>query len=327
MTMNEKWSLFDLVEGFHLSQAVVLLHEEGILTALEYPQTVEQLAYSFKLDVKILHSTLQYVTNRTMLLEEQNTKYKVTSQYNKEARFMIEQYVGAYGPNVRHLGSLLRHPSKARETVDRERHAKAFMVFEEPSLPILPDLILQLELNYLLDLGCGSGSLLLTLAESFSSFTGWGIDANPMMCRIATGRLNDSKYQGRLKIFEGNCSNLETSIPIHIRSQVETIVASSLLNEFFSTDNSLAISWLQQLRQIFPNRTLLVVDYYGQLGQTTNSVYRKILLHDFVQSISGQGIPPPNNKIWLDIYKSAGCTLVHIFEDEQSTFFIHLLRL
>ena len=29
--MHERWSTFDLIEGFYLSHAIITLHEEGVL--------------------------------------------------------------------------------------------------------------------------------------------------------------------------------------------------------------------------------------------------------------------------------------------------------
>ena len=58
--MKDSWSALDLVEGFHLGQAIAVLHEEGILAELEQPRTAEQLALERKLDAGILLCVLQY---------------------------------------------------------------------------------------------------------------------------------------------------------------------------------------------------------------------------------------------------------------------------
>jgi SAM-dependent methyltransferase len=67
----------------------------------------------------------------------------------------------------------------ARSLVDQRSHAKAYEELGGPGVDILPDLIRQLGFNFFLDIGCGSGTLLLDLAEGDSNFIGCGIDISP----------------------------------------------------------------------------------------------------------------------------------------------------
>jgi len=98
----------------------------------------------------------------------------------------------------------------------------------------------------------------------------------------------------------------------------------------FKDGEQRAVKWLRGLRRLFPDRPLLILDYYGRLGQTKSrklAKERETLLHDFAQLISGQGIPPASAAEWRSIYAEAGCRLVHISEDKLTTRFIHILRL
>jgi hypothetical protein len=54
---------------------------------------------------------------------------------------------------------------------------------------------------------------------------------------------------------------------------------------------------------------------------------RETLLHDYVQLISGQGIPPATAAEWRSIYSQAGCRLVHVIDDTSTTRFIHVIAL
>ena len=73
------------------------------------------------------------------------------------------------------------------------------------------------------------------------------------------------------------------------------------------------------------------VNYYGKLTQlhTIDLKYRHTLLHDIVQVISAQGIPPPDLEKWVAIYHAANCQLVHAYEGESSgiEWFIHVVQL
>jgi hypothetical protein len=86
-------------------------------------------------------------------------------------------------------------------------------------------------------------------------------------------------------------------------------------------------AWLRGIRKALPGRALLVSDYYGRLGCKDGDRHPEILLHDYVQVISGQGVPPASAAEWEKIYASAGCRLVHILEDRTTTRFLHVLIL
>jgi SAM-dependent methyltransferase len=171
--------------------------------------------------------------------------------------------------------------------------------------------------------------LLLTLARQVQDFVGWGIDANPAMLRLARARAKADGLQTRVRFIRDDARNLK-AIPADIRTQVGSVLACNIANEMFSDGDATAVRWLKNLRRLFPGRPLLIQDYYGLLGQKkTREILREreTLLHDFVQLISGQGIPPATARHWQAIYKKAGSTLVHITEDTSTTRFIHILRL
>jgi hypothetical protein len=104
------------------------------------------------------------------------------------------------------------------------------------------------------------------------------------------------------------------------------------MNELFSRGPEEAIRFLQRLRGRFRGKDLWIVDYYGRLGigRTTRKVGGGHgLLHDVVQILSGQGVPPATSKEWGKIYRSAGCRLIeaHDFGSADIEWFIHRVRL
>ncbi|MFI6844456.1 methyltransferase domain-containing protein [Kitasatospora sp. NBC_00085] len=326
--MAERRTALDLVEGFHLAHAVAALHEEGILAALERPGPAEPLAERRGLDAAWLRILLDYTAANTELLERTPDGYRATSQYDAQARGLLDQYIGAYGPNARQLRTLLREPRHAAATVDRARHAAAFAGLDRsPALGLMAEVIAQLGLGRLLDLGCGAGTLLRDLAGRDPGLTGWGVDANAAMCEEARRRLAGAGLAGRVTVVHGDCSRLEQVLTAEVRDQVETLSATSLLNEFFADGPSAAVAWLRRLRELFPGRALIVADYYGQVGRREPPWPRMHALHDVVQVISGQGVPPGDRAGWVEVYEEAGCVPVHLIEDGRSTFFVHILRL
>ena len=325
--MAEPQSTLDFVEGFHLAHSIVALKDMGILEVMTEPIAVEVLAERFGVDELMLLRVLQYLSDRTDLIECQGEQYRTTDNYNTHTRFLVDQYIGAYGPNARQLVDILRCPQSAGDIVDRCKHALAFSALKGPSVAILSTIIQQLELNYILDLGCGPAALLFDLATNNQRFVGWGIDSSAEMCAEANAHAAKLGVSQRIAIYQGDATHFEDYVPSDVRRQIRTIVASSLLNEFFATDSRACIAFLRRLHEAFPGQTLIVSDYYGCLGASAKPWSRKTALHDFVQVISGQGVPPNNLGAWQAIYEEAGCGLVYSLEAQDDSGFIHIVRL
>lgn len=324
--MPDRWRVFDLVEAFQLAQAVATLHNLELFAALKQPATADELAARYALDAGLLRGVLEYVAARTDLLRKSGGRFVATRNYAGGARFLLDLYVGAYGGNAARLARLLRDPSAAPDAVDRVSHARAFAAVDGAALGVLPDIIRQLGFNHLLDLGCGSGALLLALARQDPNFVGWGIDLNPAMCRVARARVRAAGLGWRVRVLLGDGEHLSAALPPEVAAEVRAVTACQVANEMFAGGHARAVRWLRGLRKLLPGRPLLIADYYGRLGGKKSRAHRETLLHDYAQIISGQGVPPAGVAEWRSIYARAGCRLVHVIEDTTTTRFIHILR-
>ena len=325
--MAARRSTFDLVEGFHLAHAVAALDGLGVLASLATPRRAGDLAARHGLDREMLAGVLEYVAARTDLIRRSGQRFVATSRHAADSRFLLNLYVGAYGPNAERLADLLRHPSAASRVVDRARQARAFEAVGRPALGVLPSVIRQLGFDRVLDVGCGTGALLLELARADASFAGWGVDANPHMCATARAHIRAARLGKRLRVFQGDARALRTALPVAVRAGVRAVTACNLVNEMFTSGDAGAVAWLRGLRTLFPGHPLLIVDYYGRLGRRRGSLEGRTALHDYAQLISGQGVPPASAAGWGAVYRRAGCRLVHVIEDTATTRFIHLLQL
>jgi SAM-dependent methyltransferase len=322
--------MFDLFEGFHLALLIRCLHDEGLLEKLTEWRSVEELVDTTDLDKEALQLLLWYAAQRSDIIQKDNNRYRLHEPYQdlRTTGFLIDQYLGAYAPNALNLSQVLRHPETGGQWVDRAKHSKAFNRLERPGFRVLSDVIRQLSISGLLDLGCGAGTLLTALAKDDSSVHAWGIEQNEAMVAKAKERIASQKLEHQITIIHGDCQNIERYATDTIRERVQAICSASLLNEFFLHGNGKLVDWLQRLRQLFPKRLLIVADYYGRLGHQCSEYPRHGLLHDFIQSISGQGVPPPDADAWEQCYQQAGARLIESIDGEGGVpWFIHLVAL
>lgn len=325
--MPNRWSTFDLVEGFQLARAVAALDELGVLASLRTPCHLSELVARHRLDARMLGGVLEYVAARTDLVRRSGARFVTTRHYAPDARLLVGLYVGAYGGIATRLADLLSDPSAARRAIDRGCQARAFEAMDGRGLGILPEIVRQLGFNHVLDVGCGTGPLLLELARRDPSFRGWGLDASRHMCATARARIRAARLGRRVRVIHGDCRVLRRSLPRNVRADIRTVTAANVVNELFGRGHGEAVAWLRDLRSLLPGRPLLIADYYGRLGRGHGPLRGHTALHDYVQLISGQGVPPAGVGEWRTIYRAAGCRLVHIIEDTATTRFIHLVRL
>lgn len=319
----EPLSALDLAEGLQLAHAVTALLELGVLEALAKPRTAEAVASLYRLDAVLLRGVLEYLAARTSLVVKRGERF--VAAVDGEGRFLLELYALAFGGNAVQLASILRRPSLAAEAVDRAHHARAF-ANAGTQVGALPSLIRQLGLERVLDLGCGPAAMLVDLAAHDPAFVGWGLERNPAMVREARRNLRAAGIGKRVRILEGDATRIATALPRAIAAEVQTVTASQFVNELFGRGPSRAVQWLRTLRRALPGRTLLIADYYGRLG-TNIDAPRELLLHDYAQLISGQGVPPADIDGWNALYTAAACRLAHALEDNRTTLFIHVVVL
>ncbi len=323
----EKLSTFDAVEAFHLGHALSTLQDLEVLASLKERVTADELASKHHLDPTMLRSVLEYVAARTDVIRKIGTRFVVTRKYTNASRYLLDLYAGAFGDNAAKLGQLMRRPSLAAKFVDRDRHARAFAMVGDSALGGVPEVIERMQFNHILDIGCGTAALLRRLAAQNPDFIGWGLEANPSMCRLARAEIRSARIGRRVKVLEGDSKRLGEVLPAKVRSKIKAVTACHVANEMFANGNTVAVKWLRKIRKTLPDRPLLISDYYGRLGSKIGCHHRETLLHDYAQLISGQGVPPTNIAEWQEIYADAGCGLVHVIEDNSTTRFIHILVL
>ncbi len=314
-----------IAEGLHLAYAAAALRSLGIFEAMQTKVSAKVLARQNRIDPEMLAGVLAYLAARTDLVAASGDGYALGGGYDSQARFVIDLYARAFAPVAADITATLRRPGSAGTKMDRRAQSDAFA--DDYGGGPLTAILRQLEFNQFLDLGCGNASLLRALAVADPGVAGVGIDASPVMCRTGRRRARAAGVARRVRIVQGDARYPERVIDAHDRKRVETILARDFVNELCRDGGKAAVAWLRRIRRLFPGCVLVIADYYGCLGSAQPPGHPHILLHDFVQVISGQGIPPGDLDGWCAFYEAADCRLAHVIEDDDSTRFVHFLKL
>jgi SAM-dependent methyltransferase len=323
-----------VAEGFYLSHVVYHLHRRGVLERLRSPASASALAAECGYDAGRLGPLLEFVVQRTDILVHSSAgAYRLNPQYEAYVRlgFHLDKFIGAYGPLVTDLDSTLR--PGARVGAVEDELAKAFGGVGMDAVGAQAEVIRQWEVSSLLDLGCGTGTLLIELARRDGDFRGWGVDRNAAMCELAVSRVREAGLSDVVRILSRDVRELSPGDLVVDGSGggVDALHGRSLLNEFFGSGPAEAAGVVADLRRRFPGRLFFVSDYYGKLGalERVDAAYAHTLVHDVAQVLSGQGVPPPDLEGWAAVYAAGGAELLHAYEGEGDGIaaFIHVLRL
>ncbi len=329
-----KWQLLETVEGFYLSHIIYHLHHRKVLEHLTGKETVAEIAAQFGYDTAVLDVLLDFVYQTTDILQRDRSKrYRLHSQYLPYYRsgFHLDKFIGAYGPALTHLEEVLCSSNLGDALVDEKMLAQAFTKVGTAGVSVSAHLIRERSITSLLDLGCGPATLLMELCLGDSTFKGWGVDGSAAMYAAATERINAAGLANRIRIIHADVRQLETHFPPEMRNEIGALHGSSILNQFFRFGSAQAVSFVSNLKRLFPNHLLFIVDYYGKLSHVPAIPprYRHTLIHDVAQAISAQGVPPPDIHSWAMIYDAASCSLEQAYEGESDgiAWFVHIVRL
>jgi hypothetical protein len=328
-----KRSFLEAIAGNYCTAILLQLKRHKILSELKEWRTAEELAKKLHFDPFVLGVLLEFVAgNSEIIARSKNGKFKCVLNRRKmlESGFCLEKFVGAYGVAVRNIEGVLGG-SPGGKVVDRLALASAYAELGVIRSPVIAGAVERNRISCLLDLACGTSSFLIELGLQNPAFRGYGIDSNPAMCRISKSRLRALKLSRRVQIRQGDARNIQACLKSREMREIEAVHGKSLLNEFFARGSEGAVRVLRNLSLALPGRVAWFVDYYGRLGSgaRTNRRFLYASLQDIAQLLSGQGIPPPDDRAWRKIYAQAGCRLLEAraFHEESISWFIHTVRL
>lgn len=323
-----------IIEGFFSAQIAYHFHANGLLDRLSTSRSVKALAREFDYDEAALAALLEFLCQSSdIIVRAAPGRYLLRRKYRTYyyLGFQLDKFIGAYGPAASRLDESLRSSTLGRRYVNREVQAKAYFRIQSPPNYVVVRLVREYQIKSLLDLGCGQAPLLIEFCRRDSSFRGWGIDESSAMCRIARQKVKIAKLGNRIQIVHGDARNLGKYFDRRVRDSIESLQSKGLFNELFRTGKSQSVRYLEKLRRWFPGKLLFIVDYYGKLTHTptVERKYQHTLIHDLIQVLSAQGVPPPDLRGWMEVYKSAGCQLEHAYEGDDQGFewFVHVVRL
>jgi len=324
--------LLGILEGYYLTQIVDLLLRTGALADLRAGVPLARIADARRLDGTLLAILVAYLRARTSGIVPDGEEGDFAD--GAWLGHLLHQYKGAFGPCLERLEAILRAPETGAALVDWERHGEAFGAAGRGASNAFPlRLLAELQVECIVDLGCSAGGFLLDFAARHPHARGWGVDSSAAAIDAARGAAHAASLDDRLDFRVADAFEPATALRAAEREQVQLVTAFNLANAFFDPRSGKPFcAWLSMLRAAFPERLLLLADYYGRVGACPageSHGYRRAMLHDVAQAITLQGIPPADRAGWKALLEGAGATLVQAFEGthDEVAHFMYLVQL
>lgn len=326
--------IYDAIAGYYASNILATFEIKGILQQVDGGMQPAAIAKYHGYDVHAFLALLEFLAQRTNVIERlAGQRYKLSKRYRRfyDLGFHLHKFITAYGAITTNVDSALQLPDLGRSLVDRNAEAEAYRRVGSPPNAVAVALIRERRIKRILDIGCGPGTLLTTLATTDPTFRGWGLDADAAMCAVARARVAESGVDSQIQILQGDARDIAHLELAESVNAIEMIHCKGLLDELFRGGDSQAVAFLSALRSRFPGRLLLVVDYYGKLTrlESIGRRYTHTLIHDVLQVLTAQGVPPSDVVTWFHLYEAAACNLEHAYEGRTNgiEWFVHVVAL
>ncbi len=326
--------VLDLVSGYAAGRLLYTLQRIGALGRFGTPSRAASVAVELGVDRAWLEAVVQFLAVTGGVFRQlDGGRYVVELDERERQRlnFELTKFVGAYGACLDAVGP-------APDVVDADAFADAFSasVHSRADRPyhgsLIPGLLREFGVaSGLLDLGCGTGDLLIDLAVSDEGFHGIGIDENRAMCARAVAEAGRAAVLRRVRIFSGDAFDVLANLPLDAMCPMTAAHSASFFNALFANGHRRAVDILTLLSDRLGRRLLFIDDYYGQLGVDFDAHVGLTwsMMQDLVQVCSGQGVPPRERVDWEAVYQRAGCRLLRSYEGTLGGFprFIHVVQL
>ncbi|GGU85946.1 class I SAM-dependent methyltransferase [Lentzea flava] len=229
---------------------------------------------------------------------------------------LLGYYVESYGSVLANIGGLLTGAVDYGTDVVRDgeslgRRCELMTISFLSNL--LRDLMRQRGAHSVLDMGCGSGGLLLHMAEADPKFRAVGIDIEPDAMRLASKRVAERNLADRVSFVVGDAFASD-SWPAEA-ADCDFYLAVGALHEEFRKGRQAVVDHLLRYRKLLaqrPDRVLL-------LGESDLHIDKDDAEYYLMHVLSKQGFPRDRDA-WLDVIEAAGLTCERVYYQPNVEF-------
>lgn len=326
--------------GYTLGFLLYAFHNTGVFESLKQgPKTAEQIASERGLDIKLLESGLNFfVWSDTSITKDDEGKYYMTEK-GKERIFadqtvaMALGAIGAYNPLFTHYVAALY--GKEKYGIDFERDgrliAKASYLTGKKNYEWVVNKLADLSIETVVDLGCGSGDILIDFCQNSENLRGIGVDISKGALEEAKKRILEAGLNERISLLEGDMTQPSTySHKIKEKGGKLAFNAIMSLHEFLRDGEEAVVDIFKKMKKEFPKSYFLLGEFNRISDQEFTQMPLAKKMHmlfyqEIIHGMTPQGLA--DKKTWLGIFERAGVEVLETKDDLPFRLVEYVLRL
>lgn len=311
----------ELASAYVLSAAIVGLARSGIARQLSNDWgPLVKLVPNAALAPRLEH-VLRFLALRGVV-ESNGDSWRTTlygaKLFDEVAESALGYYVDAYGPVLQNIGGLLNGSLTYGRDVSRDTEAlgqRCEVLFRSFGSRIVQESLRASDARTVLDLGCGTGGMLLDLVLADPGLRGFGIDIAPDAIAYAERRADEKGVADRLSFVTADAFQPETW-PDDILRTCDFYIAVGALHEHFRDGEGAVIDLMRRYGDLLrrnENRILLLCE--PEMTTASKADANFYLIH----ALTDQGFPRPRGD-WMTVIEASGLNCRRILSVPNTAF-------
>lgn len=322
------WTQF-IRRGYALSFLLYSFHDTGVFNYLKEgkKKSAKEIAKKLKLDEKILSGGLNFFASAdNSIIKDASGKFKLSKVGKKRifANQTLAMSLGAVGAyNViltQYAAAMQRKKFYGKDFVrDGRLVAKSSVLTGQANYPWVIDKLKKLKVKTVVDLGCGSGDIIIHFCKRHRDLRGVGLDISKGAILEAKKNVNKAKLDKRIDLIKGDMVNPKTySRKLKHKGNQLAFNAIMALHEFLRDGENAVVNIFKKMKKEFPGSYFIL----GEFNKATDKEFAKIPLskrmhmlfyQEIIHNLTNQALA--DKKTWKRMFKKANVKLIEIKEN------------
>ncbi len=283
--------------GYAMSFILSSFHDTGVFNFLKdlSPKSSKEISSKLKLNKEILESGLNFLVNAdNSIVKDKNKMYKMTEIgkkriFSDQAMAMALGAVGAYHVLFTNYTKTLKNELTYGKDFVRDGRlvAKSSVLTGRSNYPWVAEKLAELKVDTVVDLGCGSGDIIIDFCKRQNSFKGVGLDIDPTAIEVAKENVVKSGLQDRIELITGDMLEPKTySNKIISKGDKVAFNAIMALHEFLIDGDIAVINVLKKMKEEFPGSYFIL----GEFNRCSDEEFSKIPIYERMHMLFYQEI-------------------------------------
>ena len=315
--------------GYAMSFLLFSFHDTGVFDELKNNSSISSSEISKKLGLnnKVLESGLNFLVNAdNSITKDEKGNYQLTTigekrLYSDQATAMSLGAVGAYHTLLTNYSAMLKNKITYGKDFIRDGRLVAIssVLTGRANYSWVAQKFNDLKVDTVVDLGCGSGDIIIDFCNKHKSFNGIGLDIDPTAVKVAQENVKKNNLESRIELIVGDMLNPKTySNKISSKGEKVAFNAIMALHEFLRDGKQAVVDVLIKMKKEFPGSYFIL----GEFNKCTDSEFQNIPIYErmhmlfyqeIIHGLTDQGLASLDE--WKEMFKAADVELLEYKAD------------